>query len=104
MKNLKAFILLVAIGLLHTACADLDELAPINSIPAETAINNTASAQAALNGVYDEIQDGTLVFDGWLALPQFFSDEADATGTFPSKTMVFETDRLPRPANHVREV
>jgi len=85
MKNLKAFILIIALGLIQTACADLEELAPINSIPAETAINNKASAQAALNGVYDEIQDGTLVFDGWLALPQFFSDEADATGTFPTR-------------------
>lgn len=85
MKNIKAFILILAIGFIHTACADLEELAPINSIPAETAINNKASAQAALNGVYDEIQDGTLVFDGWLALAQFFSDEADATGTFPTR-------------------
>lgn len=26
-----------------------------------------------------------MVFDGWLALPQFFSDEANATGTFPTR-------------------
>jgi len=85
MKNLKAIILILAIGFIQSACADLDDLAPINSIPAETAINNTASAKAALNGVYDEVQDATLVFDGWLALPQFFSDEANATGTFPTR-------------------
>ena len=85
MKNLKAFILILAIGFIHSACADLDELAPINSIPAESAISNAASAAAAVNGIYDELQDGTLVFDGWLALAQYFSDEAEATGTFPTR-------------------
>lgn len=67
------------------SCADLDELAPVNAVPTETAITNRASALAAINGVYDELQDATLVFDGYLAFPQFFSDECNATGTFPSR-------------------
>jgi hypothetical protein len=71
--------------LLLASCADLNELDPINSVPTETAITDRASALAAINGVYDEMQDATLVFDGYLAFPQFFSDECNATGTFPSR-------------------
>ncbi len=84
MKNYNIFYLAVCM-LLISACADLDELAPNNSIPSDQAITNAASAQAAVNGIYDEVQDPTLVFDGWLALAQFFSDEANATGTFPTR-------------------
>jgi len=82
MKNIFSILL---VTLVLASCADLDELAPVNSVPTETAITNRASALAAINGVYDELQDGTLVFDGYLAFPQFFSDECDATGTFPSR-------------------
>ncbi len=66
-----------------TACADLEELAPINSIPTSEAVTNLSSARAALNGVYSSMQDGD--FDKWLSLAQFFSDEAEATGTFPTR-------------------
>jgi len=76
---------LALFALVISACADLETLAPINSIPADQAIINAASAQAAVNGIYDEVQDPDIVFDGWLALAQFFSDEADATGTFPTR-------------------
>jgi len=85
MKINNFLILLVVISLGLFSCADLEDVTPINSIPTEAAITSEASAKAALNGVYSEVQDGTLVFDGWLALPQFFSDEADATGTFPTR-------------------
>ncbi len=72
--------------LILSSCAELEgELAPINSIPATDAINSAVTANAALNGLYSDMQDGSLVFDGWLGLGQFFSDEADATGTFPSR-------------------
>jgi len=84
MKKYNIFYLAVFM-LLVSACADLETLAPINSVPTEQAITNFASASAAVNGIYDEIQDETLVFDGWLALAQFFSDEANATGTFPTR-------------------
>ena len=64
------------------ACADLEELAPVNAIPTADAITDVASAQAALNGVYSSVQDNDV--NKWLALPQLFSDEAESTGTFPS--------------------
>ncbi len=80
MKN----IFLLTLGLLMCySCADLDELEPVNSIPSGSAIIDFASAQAALNGVYDGLQDED--FDKWLSFPQYFSDEAEATGTFPSR-------------------
>lgn len=75
------FLSLLIIG--AWSCADLDDLAPINSIPTAQAITDFASAKAALNGVYSSLQDGD--FDKWLSLPQFFSDEAEATGTFPTR-------------------
>lgn len=81
--NKNIFIFLLIIGL--ASCTGLDDLAPINEIPSDTAFASEASATAALNGVYDRMQDGDLVFDGWLALPQFFSDEGNATGTFPTR-------------------
>jgi len=75
------FLSLLIIG--SFGCADLDDLSPINSIPTASAITDFASANAALNGVYSSMQDGD--FDKWLSLAQFFSDEADATGTFPTR-------------------
>lgn len=79
------FLILMTLAFFCQTCAELDELNPVNEIPSDIAITNVASATAALNGIYDEMQDATLVFDGWLALPQYFSDECNATGTFPTR-------------------
>ncbi len=95
MKSIYKFLFLLTVGCSVVACADLDDPTPINSLPAEAAILNEASANAALNGIYDEIQDGDLVFDGWLALAQFFSDEANATGTFPTRLEFGNLNVLP---------
>jgi len=84
MKTINIYALFLT-TLLIFSCADLEELEPINSIPSGTVFSSEASAEAAVIGVYDEMQDPTLVFDGWVGLPQFFSDEANATGTFPSR-------------------
>jgi len=79
---MKKYILLSIILASIFACADLDELAPVNSIPTAQAITDFSSAQAALNGVYSAMQDNDV--NMWLALPQLFSDEGLSTGTFPS--------------------
>lgn len=84
MKKLLTYVLPVLAGLAISSCAQL-EYAPKNAVPSETAINNLASARAAIFGVYSEIQDGTLAFDGWLSNNQYFSDEATFTGTFPTR-------------------
>ncbi len=80
---MKKYIFLSVLFFISFSCADLDDLAPLNSIPTASAITNAASAQAALNGIYSALQDSN--FDKWLSLAQYFSDEADFTGTFPTR-------------------
>ncbi|NBC06490.1 MAG: RagB/SusD family nutrient uptake outer membrane protein [Bacteroidetes bacterium] len=80
------FIALLATGLV--ACenfADLDGVGPDDQVATDGAINDLNSATAGLVGLYNEIQDADLVFDGFLASPQYFSDEAIFTGTFPTR-------------------
>lgn len=72
--------------LLFTAsCADLNDLSPNNEIPSNQAIQDKASATAAINGVYNALQTDNLTFDGFLSLAQYYTDEADMTGTFPTR-------------------
>jgi len=78
-------ILLFFAVIFTVGCADLDGPQPVNSIATEFAIIDASSSKAALNGVYSDLQDGTLAFDGWLALAQYFSDETVFTGTFPTR-------------------
>lgn len=66
------------------SCSKL-EYAPEDQVFAEGAIKDFASANAAVAGLYDELQDGTLTFDGYLSFWQFFSDECNWTGTFPTQ-------------------
>lgn len=73
-----------------TSCEffEFDDPQPLNSLPPELAITNRQSAQAAVAGVYDELQDndgGDLAFDGYNGLWQLFSDEAIFDGTFPTR-------------------
>jgi len=81
-NNIKIFLFL---AIFLASCTDLDDPQPINSIATEFAFADKESVGAALNGVYSDLQDGTLAFDGWLALAQYFSDEAVFTGTFPTR-------------------
>lgn len=92
-SRLAACLLIVSV----TACDyyDLDAIQPIDSVPANLAITNAQSAAAARAGLYDELQDATLAFDGYLAMPQYFSDEADWTGTFPTRAEFDNYNVLP---------
>lgn len=74
--------------LLTVSCddyANLDDVQPINSVTPELAVTDRQSAQAAIVGLYSGMQNADLSFDGWLALPQYFSDETIFTGTFPTR-------------------
>ncbi len=87
MKRTK-LLLITFLTLAFVACenfSDLDDVAPNDAVATDIAVTDFNSAVAAVNGVYDEMQDGDLAFDGWLALPQYFSDEAIFTGTFPTR-------------------
>ena len=76
------------VALLLVSCEDyanLDDVQPINSVTPELAVTDKKSAQAAVIGLYDGMQNGDLAFDGWLAFWQWFSDEMNFTGTFPTR-------------------
>lgn len=77
--------LALCVSLVSCDYYDLENINPIDSVPTELAITNLQSANAARAGIYDELQDATLSFDGYLALPQLFSDECVFTGTFPTR-------------------
>lgn len=88
MKRIHKFLFLSALALGMLACedfADLDSVEPTDQVATADAVTNLNSARAALNGLYDEMQSANLTFDGWLAMPQYFSDECDFTGTFPTR-------------------
>ncbi|TXB61306.1 RagB/SusD family nutrient uptake outer membrane protein [Phaeodactylibacter luteus] len=87
MNNYK-YVLLFFLAASLAACenfANLDKVSPQDQIETDLAVTDLNSARAALNGVYNRMQDADIVFDGWLATPQYFSDEAIFTGTFPTR-------------------
>lgn len=75
----------MAVALAFTSCEDFDfeAIRPINSVPPELAITDGQSARAARAGLYSDLQEGN--FDRYLAGSQYFSDECDWTGTFPTR-------------------
>ena len=83
MKKIFSLLSLVAFFGVYS-CVDLDDVNPTDSVSPDRAITNLSSAEAAVAGVYDELQDPT-TFDNYLSLWQYFSDEAIFTGTFPTR-------------------
>ena len=87
----------VLIALLWTATGcdtfEFDSIQPVDSVNANLAITDLNSAQIARAGIYDALQLGA-AFDGYLASWQYFSDEADWSGTFPSREQfdIFSVD------------
>ena len=75
-----------ALLLLGTGCDffSLDEPQPNAALGSEFAIIDLPSARTARNGLYNELQLGA-AFDGYLASWQYFSDESDWSGTFPTR-------------------
>lgn len=75
-----------ALALAASGCSfyDFEDPQPIDSVATSEAITNLASARAARAGIYDALQLDN-AFDGYLASWQYFSDEADWTGTFPTR-------------------
>ena len=80
-----AKLLTLASVLVLSGCSyyDLEDIQPIDSVPAGLAITDLQSAEAARAGVYNSLQDNN--FDRFLAGVQYFSDECDWTGTFPTR-------------------
>lgn len=92
MRTLRTYSLLTG-GLLAaglTACDfyDLDSLEPVDSVAFDLAVVDAASARTARAGLYNEMQltdAGDEAFDAYLACWQYFSDECDWSGTFPTR-------------------
>lgn len=81
--------LVAGLALAFTSCDfyDLDEASPNDALGIQDAFVDLASARGARAGLYNELQfngDADL-FDGWIASWQYFSDECDWAGTFPTR-------------------
>ncbi|MCP9235599.1 RagB/SusD family nutrient uptake outer membrane protein [Lewinella sp. JB7] len=87
----------VALAALTLGCDDfsLDAVQPIDSVPLNLAVTDAKSAGAARAGVYNELQDATLTFDGYVASYTYFSDDSDWTGTFPTRAQFDNYNVLP---------
>lgn len=88
MRNILKYIPAVILLFGLTSCGDyfsLEDPQPVNSIAPGLAFADRQSAQAAVAGAYDELQDPDLVFDGYNGFWQLHSDEAVFTGTFPTR-------------------
>ena len=88
MNKIFQFAAVVSLGFAISGCDfyDLDEADLNDAIPSEDAYVDLASARTARAGLYDALQlDGDETFDGYLSSWQYFSDEADWSGTFPTR-------------------
>ena len=94
MKKINALIGLLVFFLAFQSCSKL-EYSPKDQVFAQGALKDYASANAAVAGLYDEMQDATLAFDGYLSIWQYFSDECDWTGTFPTRAEFDRKDVFP---------
>ncbi|MEL6276043.1 MAG: RagB/SusD family nutrient uptake outer membrane protein, partial [Bacteroidota bacterium] len=94
-KHIYSLLALLVIAVSGCDYYDFDAPQPIDSVSAELAITDARSAAAARAGVYDELQDPTLVFDGWLASYLYFSDDCIWQGTFPTRAEFSNFNVLP---------
>ncbi|NJC25296.1 RagB/SusD family nutrient uptake outer membrane protein [Neolewinella antarctica] len=96
-KQLSYLAALAGFASMFSACDDfaLDSVQPIDSVPLELAVTDANSAGAARAGIYDELQDATLTFDGYIASYTYFSDDCDWTGTFPTRAQFDSYNVLP---------
>ncbi len=92
--NLTMGVVLVA-GISGCDTYALDAVQPIDSVPLDLAVTDAKSAGAARAGVYDELQDADLTFDGYIASYTYFSDDTDWTGTFPTRAQFDTYNVLP---------
>ncbi|WP_420460749.1 RagB/SusD family nutrient uptake outer membrane protein [Neolewinella sp.] len=96
-QHVYIFVSLALIGVFMTACDAyaLDDIQPIDAVPLDLAVTDATSAGAARTGVYNELQDETLTFDGYVASYCYFSDDSDWTGTFPTRAQFDNYNVLP---------
>ena len=85
---------LLALGLV--ACdADLLDIRPVDEIGEDIAIVDAASAQAALNGVYSSLEDGSYYGTDYVIFGDLLADNAEHEGTFGSYSQANRNALLP---------
>lgn len=97
LKQLKYIVTLCGVAVLTFGCEQfaLDAITPIDAVPLDVAVTDANSAGAARAGIYDELQDPTLAFDGYLASFLYYSDDSDWRGTFPTREQFDNYNVLP---------
>lgn len=65
-------------------CESTLDVKPINEFPEEEAIINTATARAAVAGMYDAMQDGSYYGGSFLHFGDLSAEDVEHTGTFTS--------------------
>jgi hypothetical protein len=78
----KRYLSWLALVVAVAACDSPLDTNPTQSIDAETALNNAAAVQQALNGVYRGLQTDGLYTRQEVVYPDLYADNHDFTGTF----------------------
>ncbi len=81
----KIYITLLSIGLIFSSCEDYLEQEPVDLIGDGTVIEDLASLDAAVLGMYSSMQAGNQYGELQIFMGGILSDEMVFTGTFPTK-------------------
>jgi hypothetical protein len=77
--RIRRLIVILPFGL--AACSSVLDVAPTNSIPAETAISDVFGARSALTGAYSALQSTSYYGESYLNFTEVVSDNARKSGT-----------------------
>lgn len=91
------YILFVSIVLVHSACSDLLDVDPRQSIDSSTALTSTEAINAAVNSVYARLRPVGMYGRDLIAIPELLSDNAVNTGA--GNRLVGQG--LNQPSNHI---
>jgi hypothetical protein len=72
----------VLLAMLAAGCEQTLDVKPINEFPEEEAIINTATARAAIAGMYDALQGGSYYGGTFLHFGDLLAEDVQHTGTF----------------------
>ncbi len=84
----KINILLIVFGFMLFSCKEDLELLPVDQIGDELVIEDMASLEAAVLGMYSSMQSGNMYGELEIFMGGILSDEMVFTGTFPTKTQM----------------
>lgn len=81
----KIYITLISIGLFFSSCEEYLEQTPVDQIGDETVVEDLASLEALVLGMYSSMQAGNQYGELQIFMSGILSDEMVFTGTFPTK-------------------